>query len=376
MEHKTFTRKELYDLVWTEPLIKLASIYHISDNGLRKICIRMNIPLPRAGHWQKLLFGKRIFKPALNEKYSGVDTVTLDLRTESEMLSRSEISPIKKLQNEIEYNLNQYLQVPEKLTKPDKLVIAARESIAKNKWHQSNGVISCWRGELHIRAAKSNIPRVLRFVDTLIKLLRARGHEVGVDDNSTYALVKNQKFDISLREKTKRVQRQDHPTLYDYEPTGLLVFKTDRIFHTKEWIDGKNKLEDQLSSILATLEIASDQLNAEQIIRNKEREERERQETLRKELEKRQEQELAVFKQILQKATRWHKAVNLRNYINEVEQNATSSNQVSQELSTWLEWARKKADWYDPFTDSPDELFQNIDKETLTVPQKHTHSLW
>ena len=206
--------------------------------------------------------------------------------------------------------------------------------------------------------------------------MRARGHEVGVDDNSTYALVKNQKFDISLREKTKRVQRQDHPTLYDYEPTGLLVFKTDRIFHTKEWIDGKNKLEDQLSSILATLEIASDQLNAEQIIRNKEREERERQETLRKELEKRQEQELAVFKQILQKATRWHKAVNLRNYINEVEQNATSSNQVSQELSTWLEWARKKADWYDPFTDSPDELFQNIDKETLTVPQKHTHSLW
>jgi hypothetical protein len=30
----TLTRKELYDLVWAEPLSKLAKKYKISDNGL------------------------------------------------------------------------------------------------------------------------------------------------------------------------------------------------------------------------------------------------------------------------------------------------------------------------------------------------------
>jgi hypothetical protein len=34
MEKVTLTRKELYDLVWAEPLSKLAKKYKISDNGL------------------------------------------------------------------------------------------------------------------------------------------------------------------------------------------------------------------------------------------------------------------------------------------------------------------------------------------------------
>ena len=36
MEQVKLTRKELYDLVWAEPLSRLAKKYKISDNGLRK----------------------------------------------------------------------------------------------------------------------------------------------------------------------------------------------------------------------------------------------------------------------------------------------------------------------------------------------------
>jgi hypothetical protein len=50
MEKTTFTRQELYELVWSEPLIRLSRKYNIYDNGLRKICIRMNIYLPNIGH--------------------------------------------------------------------------------------------------------------------------------------------------------------------------------------------------------------------------------------------------------------------------------------------------------------------------------------
>ncbi len=60
MDKQIFTRKELYDLVWSESLLTLCKKYAISDVGLRKICVRMNIPLPKAGHWMKLQFGKKV----------------------------------------------------------------------------------------------------------------------------------------------------------------------------------------------------------------------------------------------------------------------------------------------------------------------------
>lgn len=61
-----FTRKELYDLVLKVPLLALSKKYDISDVGLRKVCIRMNIPLPKSGHWQKLRYGKK--SPANGER--------------------------------------------------------------------------------------------------------------------------------------------------------------------------------------------------------------------------------------------------------------------------------------------------------------------
>jgi len=63
MEMATLTRRELYDLVWSTPMTAIAKKYLISDVGLRKICISMNIPLPRAGHWEKIKAGKPITIP-------------------------------------------------------------------------------------------------------------------------------------------------------------------------------------------------------------------------------------------------------------------------------------------------------------------------
>ena len=38
------TRKELYDLVWSEPMTTICKRFGLSDNGLRKRCKSMNIP--------------------------------------------------------------------------------------------------------------------------------------------------------------------------------------------------------------------------------------------------------------------------------------------------------------------------------------------
>lgn len=52
------TRKELYDLVWSEPMTTICKRFGLSDNGLRKRCKSMNIPTPPLGYWTKLKYGK------------------------------------------------------------------------------------------------------------------------------------------------------------------------------------------------------------------------------------------------------------------------------------------------------------------------------
>src|SRR5665213_986065 len=61
----TFERSALYEEVWNEPLTKLGKKYGLSDNGLRKICKAMNIPLPSAGHWAKIAAGHDVPRVAL-----------------------------------------------------------------------------------------------------------------------------------------------------------------------------------------------------------------------------------------------------------------------------------------------------------------------
>ncbi|UII26320.1 hypothetical protein LVD15_23985 [Fulvivirga maritima] len=40
----------------------LAKQFNISDNSLRKKCIKHNIPLPENGHWQRVRYGKKTNK--------------------------------------------------------------------------------------------------------------------------------------------------------------------------------------------------------------------------------------------------------------------------------------------------------------------------
>jgi hypothetical protein len=123
MEQITLTRKELYDLVWTEPLSRLAKKYKISDNGLRKICKRMNIPIPTMGHWQKIQYGKRVIVTKLPTKYEGKDEITLNEKREGDTEVDSPIVQQLRLIQAIENTKDLPLEVPDRLSsRPDKLI--------------------------------------------------------------------------------------------------------------------------------------------------------------------------------------------------------------------------------------------------------------
>lgn len=375
MEKKTFTRAELYNLVWSEPLLTLSKKYNISDVGLRKICIRLNIPLPKNGHWQKVQYGKRVTQtplpPAEKEE---VITFTIRDKNSSEIVK--ELSPLKVLQKEIENQLKDKLVVTERLTNPDKLIQSTKDNFNGKFKYTDINYYQKRNQTLNIKVSKEQESRVLRFVDTFIKSLYERGHTIIVDAGNTYLLIKDEKIKISIREKTKRVQSVKQNGLwisYDYVYTGKLVFKVDQTFIDREWTEGTVLFENQLSVILAKLEILADVLKQKNLEIRLWREDYDRKRQLEKDYQKRKEDDLLAFKDTLNKAERWHKAANLRNYINEVESKAIAENNLTEETQIWLTWARKKADWYDPFIEAEDELLKGADKETLSLNRKQSY---
>lgn len=73
-----FTREELYELVWSEPMTVLKNRFAVSDVAVAKMCRRNGIPIPNRGYWAKLQAGKPVFKPKLPQRGLGMpETVTI-----------------------------------------------------------------------------------------------------------------------------------------------------------------------------------------------------------------------------------------------------------------------------------------------------------
>jgi hypothetical protein len=59
------TRERLYDLVWSEPMIRIAKRFKVSSDYLARVCAQLNVPRPEAGYWAKIAIGKKVPKPTL-----------------------------------------------------------------------------------------------------------------------------------------------------------------------------------------------------------------------------------------------------------------------------------------------------------------------
>lgn len=171
MDKELITRQELYDLVWSVPLTTLAKRYGLSDNGLRKICKRTNIPLPKAGHWMKLQFNKKVQIIPLPKSGEDETTITFPLRDLEEVNQRDEMT------KEIKASMPP-VSVPQRLTQPDPLVVQAKQSLLsenESSLFRLNGMVRCGSGQLDIVVTLKNVGRALRFMDALIKALYSRG---------------------------------------------------------------------------------------------------------------------------------------------------------------------------------------------------------
>jgi hypothetical protein len=353
MRKITFNRHELYKLVWSQPMTTFAKEYGVSASTIRKICREMDVPIPNMGHWQKIQYGKSPIVIELPLNYAGNQNYTLEIR---EMPNRdgASLSVQQKLQQEIENSPELTFSVPSKLKQPDILIIKAKEGYPSQRYIRSGG--DCLRTTndalLDITVAPKNINRALIFMDSVIKLLRTRGHDVIINSNGTCAIIFGEEITICLQEKLRIKESVDKYNWRSrqYFPSGILTFRMWKHFrfNQKIWSDGRQLIEYQLSKILAGLELLAKKEKEERIEREKRWKEQAEQERIEQEIRNRKEQEKVAFKNLIKQSKRWHKSQMIRAYINEVESNANRKGELSNELKAWLKWSKQKVDWFDP----------------------------
>ncbi|HWK03745.1 MAG TPA: hypothetical protein VNS58_08940 [Puia sp.] len=365
MENVILTRQQLFDLVWSQSFLTISKRYVISDAGLYKICVKLDVPVPRGGHWTKRLADR----PPLGKlppSLSSEQAVTLVIRTKSPE-GVSGTMQLNNLREMMERDPKLNLLVPHQLKAPHKLIEEAMRLLTEKPVSdgQLKGVVMSDGNTLDVCVSPTNLFRALLFMDTMIKALQARGHNVVIKKKHTYALLDGHEIKISFREKFKEmIVPETTWTNTECHANGIVFFRIEH-FGRREWRDGEQTIEEQLSAILAQMEIDSKLFDTREAAEKALNEKNESKFRIQQEESIRRVRELAKVNALMQDAARWRQANEIREYVKAKEQKAVAMGGVSEELQTSLDWARAKADWLDPLIEKEDELLKEVDRETV-----------
>ena len=132
-----YTREELYELVWSRPMIELAKEFGLSDNGLRKKCKKLNIPLPPQGYWLRGQHDKLEHRPPL-PPFQGKATIEFATNKEPKPAAPEEAQEVKT-QIEFERLEENHIKVPSKLLNPLSLLVQQFKESLNNLLYYETG---------------------------------------------------------------------------------------------------------------------------------------------------------------------------------------------------------------------------------------------
>lgn len=351
-----FTRKELYDLVWSKPITQLAKTYNISESFLRKICSENHIPLPMNGYWSKLKFSKEVVVFKLPEPDTYNQRIELNYQAKSKKLkvmdSGREGDTNVLLSDELEkYKLDgSMLRVPQKLRKPlPEIKVLEKEMSGKFVW---DGWISSSRGMFGLRVSPSGLNRALRILNTLLVIFKQLNWQVDKSFGTTI-IVDGEKVILSLREKRKRtlVVKENGWRETKYSPTGKFSI-TIGDYSRREFTDGKILLEEKLGEIVDYVAFKARKEKQQRLDWEIQRKRREEEELIKRKAKQRADEEFQNLMILRNRAFLWREAQNIRSYIANLE---TESNMTQEEID-YVSWAQQKADWLNPLMEQIDEF--------------------
>lgn len=358
----------LYAQVWSEPMVRLAGRYGVSDVALAKVCRELEIPAPPRGYWRRIQTGWRPAPPPLPKLRPAV-CGTATITPQPGQHGSSERSPEVEAQEVFERQSRNRIRVPRQLVDPHPLVRHTAE-VLRSARPGLYGTVSARREKcLDLRAGPRSLERALRIMDAVVKALERRGFRVTIstaEKPKTQVEILGQRLTIALDERIKRTEHvakngERFAPKWDYASSGQLRLKIDEWVGgsaRKTWSDGERAhLEGQLNNVVARLVVIADVKRAWEQEREREeaaRREAERQRALAEQARREEEERRLVLEC---QAERWANGQRLRAFIDEVERRANAkgvSIAPDCELNTWIAWARQHADRLDPLACDPE----------------------
>ena len=190
-ERDRLTRSELYQLVWSIPVLQLSKQFGISNVGLSKICKRYNIPRPPRGYWAKIESGQKIKKTRLP---AGNNSEIIEIKKYPN-ISNPETHLAGLPSDDIQ------VKVPDSLRGAHPLVKQSSETL-KSVEPDHLGILMSQKGDcLDISVSKKALRRALLIMEGLIRALESLEGHVFLDDESTQVKILDLTIQISMSEE-------------------------------------------------------------------------------------------------------------------------------------------------------------------------------
>ena len=204
------TRQELYDLVWSTPLTKLANDFGLSDVGLAKICERHRVPTPPRGYWAKKEAGKKVKQ-------------TIFVQVDDPLLDKVEIAasrdklpePVREIVEQRRAERKASLRPPRPATMtpptvnpieaPHPTIEATVKALRRGKPSNGGVVAAIGPGLCGISVGQDSVERVIAILDALARACDKRSITLSPADNRLSASVGQDSKTFELKEKTKQV---------------------------------------------------------------------------------------------------------------------------------------------------------------------------
>ncbi len=362
---REITRPELYELVWSKPMTRVAEDFGLSDQGLAKICAKHSIPRPPRGYWAKLAAGKAVETIPLPNG-SGGNAIRIGTSGKLQRLARAHASQVNDAAQAIVP-----AKIPATMRNLHSIVATwVEDHRAEQKKYRSvagAGGYRTWDTPYVPADLTERDKYRFRVTSALLKSFEARNGRIlgGAVSGKLELEISGETFEMSVVEKMRqfRGKLSDRPrdwTAFRHQhnaglaPSGFLRFTITTYFGEgmkKEWIETDEvKADALLSSVLAGL----DRVGPALVQRRQEREESQRryeaEQQAREEAQRLARIEKERWDMLRRRSADWHEAQRLRAFISAV---LDKRSELPEEIdcmptSDWLAWAQRRVSEFDP----------------------------
>ena len=162
------SRDELYRLVWSEPMVKIAERFGVSGGYLARVCTLLNVPRPERGYWAKLAVGKAPPQTKLPESQPG-DPLHWSKEGERVATEKPATPPRRKSEKKVRIARNQV----------HGLIRGARLHFEAGRPVDEGAYLKPYKKLLvDVTASKAGLDKALDLANDLFNALESVGHRV------------------------------------------------------------------------------------------------------------------------------------------------------------------------------------------------------